>query len=218
MATQVQIVNLALSRLGTDIGIADFDNEQSKEASAARLHYDPALEQVLEAAEWNFATKRVELAQLEDDPPVDWDYAYQYPTDCVKLRRLIPQDGERRVGRAIAGGLEVLSPTLLNDSRIPFAVELNADGDGRMILSDEPNAVAVYTARVEDPTFYPGHFVKALSLFLAHEMCMPMRVDDRRRQAIYQEYVATLSMASASSLNEQRTDPEPLPESIRARM
>lgn len=216
MATQVQICNLALSRIGTDIGIADFDTEQSKEASACRLHYDPALEFVLEAMEWNFATRRVTLAELEEDPPADWDYAYQYPTDCVKLRRIISSEGERRIGRVVAGS-DVLSPVLLNESRIPFQIELNEDGDSRRILCDEPDAVAVYTARVEDPSFYPGTFVKALSLYLAHELCMPMRVDDRRRQAIMQEYLLMVSVAGANSLNEQRTDLPPLPESVRAR-
>ena len=38
--------------------------------------------------DWNFATKRLALADTNNPPP-DWQYAYQYPTDCVRITEIM---------------------------------------------------------------------------------------------------------------------------------
>lgn len=214
------ICNLALARIGTDIQIADFDTEESKEAKVCRLHYDTARDQVLEDFPWNFATRVVALAEVEDvDPPPGWQFVYQYPTDAVTIRRLIDSAGDRLLYAAASTTTDRLFMQYLGSApRIPFHVTANADLDGRLIITDLEQAYAVYTARVDAPTIYPSTFVKALALFLASELCMPMRVDDNRRNAILREYAAFKDSAAANSLNETGYDPDPLPSSYTARL
>lgn len=59
MASTVDIWNLALNLVG-DSNVID-PLEKSTGADLCRLHYPYALGFVLEAVDWNFATKRIEV-------------------------------------------------------------------------------------------------------------------------------------------------------------
>lgn len=83
MASNVQIANWALAKIGADT-ITSF-TEDSKEARAVNLLYDIVRDTVLRDHSWNFATKRATLASLVSTP--DWGYAYEYqlPVDCLRI-------------------------------------------------------------------------------------------------------------------------------------
>ena len=82
MASVIEICNRALSNIGNNRSINSL-NEASKEAGQCSLYYESIRDAVADF-DWNFATKTVALADT-NNPPLDWDYAYTYPTDCLKI-------------------------------------------------------------------------------------------------------------------------------------
>ena len=87
MASVVEICNRALSNIGNSRSINSL-TEASKEAGNVRCTLRPADDAVLSDFDWNFATKRVALADTNNPPP-DWEYAYQYPSDCLRITEIM---------------------------------------------------------------------------------------------------------------------------------
>lgn len=86
MTSQVEICNLALSRIGA--GTISAIDEDTREARTCLLHYEPTLRSLLRSHEWNFAKKRAVLAQLVDAPVSEYTYQYALPSDFVKVCRI----------------------------------------------------------------------------------------------------------------------------------
>jgi hypothetical protein len=83
MASKVQIVNMALTQLGSNrITNITEDTEQARKANAV---YDLVRDEVMAAHPWNFAITRDSLAQLSDTPEYGYDYQYQIPSDCLRV-------------------------------------------------------------------------------------------------------------------------------------
>lgn len=83
MASNVQIANWALAKIGADT-ITSF-TEDSKEARAVNLLYESVRDTVLRDHSWNFATKRISLPSLVSTPAWGYDYEYQLPSDCLRV-------------------------------------------------------------------------------------------------------------------------------------
>src|SRR5688500_18089987 len=92
--SEIGICNLALRRIGVRKVITDLGGE-SEEEIAANACYDHARDTVLDMFPWPFAMKYVMLDLVEDfsedtsDEIHEWGYSYRYPTDCLKLRRIV---------------------------------------------------------------------------------------------------------------------------------
>src|SRR4030065_2197223 len=56
--------------------------------------YPTARDEVLAAAEWNFAIARSQLSQLQDTPAFEFAYQYSLPTDPYCLRAIEVYDTE----------------------------------------------------------------------------------------------------------------------------
>lgn len=148
MSSKTEIANLALSHLGIGVKIANIDTERSEEARAARDYFDISRDAVLRDFDWPFASKIADLALVEADPNDEWGYSYQYPSDCIKLRRILSG---------------IRNDTLA--SRVPFKV---AQGDaGNVIFTDQVEAQMEYTVRVTSVENFTPDFILALSYRLA---------------------------------------------------
>lgn len=83
MASNVQICNLALLRLGEQ-SISNLDapytNERERKLAAIYSHWRD-IEQA--SYPWAFCRKRVELAQTSSTPSFGWSYEYQLPSGYV---------------------------------------------------------------------------------------------------------------------------------------
>jgi hypothetical protein len=200
MATTIQIVNKALVRIGVRQFIDDLD-EATAAAEIASVLFEPTRDEVLESNRWRFATQRSFLAVIEDAERTGWTYAYGLPTDCLSARYLAEPNGHR-------------TPTAAQ--RIPFTVELNEDGDGKILLTDQVDAELVYTARVESSTLFPPLFCDALAWKLASEFAMALPVKEGLSDRALRMYELTLTRAAASSF-EQSEEVEPESEFIQAR-
>jgi hypothetical protein len=86
--SEVSICNMALSKIGASSSIESL-TEESAEANECNLWYTFSRRQTLQATDWGFARRRITLATHGDDPPSGvWGYRYQYPSDCLTMRKI----------------------------------------------------------------------------------------------------------------------------------
>src|SRR6187402_875820 len=89
MSSIVSICNLALSHLGKDNISALSD--AGAEARACNQFFEITRDTLLQVYPWRFAGKTASLAEITNDKPGSWAYAYNRPTDCLKIRWLRPE-------------------------------------------------------------------------------------------------------------------------------
>lgn len=188
---------MALGHIGIARSIANRTSERSEEAIQCNRFYEQARDEVLTAFPWPFATKYTELGLVEEDPNNDWAYAYRYPSDCMYARRLVTVAGRR------------------DGNPPPFRI--GQDSQGKLIYTDEADAVLEYTVSVTDEGRFDALFVKALSFLLGHYIAMPLSRVSGERERCYQYFQESVSQSKATSLNEGQQN-EPLEsEFVRAR-
>lgn len=180
MASIVDIWNTALSNIGHKANIADPD-EQSAEANHCRRFYPLALNMSLERYAWSFATRREQLAEVENSAR-QWMFAYGMPNACVAMRAVLP-------------------PETTDDSmESPYSIE--GDADGNLILyTNQPAAVARFTTLIEDTTKFTPLFVLALAADLASLLVGPIPKDTRKRQEMQQLAIYYTGQAAANDAN-----------------
>lgn len=175
MASQVDIINLALLRLGCDMIAALYPTEASKEARFGTFFFEPAKKAVLRSFPWSCATVVDDLTLLVD-APADYDYAYQLPTDYLRAIKLVPEADN-------------------------YTFEIRNDG---VLVTDVPDAVLKYVKDVSDTTQFDDQFVEALSYRLAADMALPVTGNAGLLQAMVQMFNAAVIRARASDAQENR--------------
>lgn len=187
--SSTEIANLAISHLGIGKEIANIASDNSNEANACRRFYDTARDKVLGDFNWPFARKFAELGLVEADPTDEWAYSYRYPSDALKLRRIL--SGVRNDNR---------------QSRVPYIV--GQDDTGKLIYTDQQEAQMEYTKLITNVTFFSADFVVALSYLLAAYITPRIMGSDRFKMipGFLQMYQAELMNAQANAANEQQDD------------
>jgi len=199
MASQVDICNMALGRIGARQRIGSM-NEQSEEARILKLVYPQILGLTLEQVDWGFARRRKALTLLETDPNDFWAFRYELPADCACPRNI---QGFTR------------NPTI--EELIPWEVEGEDDPAKRTIFSDMEEAVLQYTRNDVPTGSYPSHFVHALAWNLAVEIAMPLTgTTDVVSYAINAANAAVIQCGSMSA-NQRQPDDARESEFVRAR-
>lgn len=216
MATSTaQIANLALGRIGVLGIIEDLDTDTSTEGLACRDVYEQALDEVLAAHDWPWATRQAslallfEVADLTEFTRLDWLYGYALPSDCVKPRDLWPGVRNPAPGDLVPYALENYSSATVTEQLVLFT-----DLQSTTALP----AVLRYTRRVEDVALYPASFVRALALRIAAEIAGPIKKESAReladRDALANQALET---AIAAAKNQERPDQAPVSTFIRSR-
>jgi hypothetical protein len=186
MTSVVSICNLALSNLGKD-NINDL-SEASAEAKACNQFYEHVRDTLLQSYPWRFAGKTASLAEVTNDKPGAWGYAYRRPNDCLKVRWI------RREYSLTDDCPQTLQQEIAN----PYEIE------GQTIYCNLSPAFLRYTWKLTDPTRFSTLFVEALSWHLAVRMAMPLTRDPKVRADAYQLAVAASDTAAAHDANEER--------------
>lgn len=86
MASEVSICNQALGEIG-DTTIIMALTDQNKAAKYCKLYYTDTRDALLAMFQWNFAIRRVTLAQLSATPDWGYNFQYQLPADIIKVLR-----------------------------------------------------------------------------------------------------------------------------------
>lgn len=157
------VINLSLVRIGYEKRVSNL-YDGSAAAQRALDIYAQTRDDLLRDGEWQFCQRMVNATLLKSAPanyfdtpwnpatmpPQPWLFEYEYPGDCLKVRRLSPQPG------FFFNPLP--QPTLnqiSNDSAYTPA--------RRVILCNIPNAILTYAGQVTDPATMPPDFIEALA-------------------------------------------------------
>jgi len=199
--SKTEVANMALSNLGVGVVIDNIDTDPSPAASACRTYYQVAFEFVLSAFDWWFARKFVALGLVGSNPNSEWAKSYRWPTDCLKLLRLL--SGKR-----------------IDDEDTAVDHVGGVDAQGRLIFTDLENAEAAYTFLPVDLGNCPAYFVIAFSWKLAELIASRLTKEDPagRAKEMAARHFIELEKAKVNALEDERLSlPKVVPASIRAR-
>ena len=85
MASQVEIVNRALDKLGSKKPVVSLTDDQTTQSNLALRLYDILRKKELSAHYWAFARERTTLAPDTVGPSFGYTYYYELPADFLRL-------------------------------------------------------------------------------------------------------------------------------------
>jgi hypothetical protein len=89
MATELDLVNRALVEISSRQPIANLtDTIQGVYASTI---YQAALNMLLRQEDFEFCRTEVALDPVAGTPALNWDFQYGYPSDCQRVRQVVPE-------------------------------------------------------------------------------------------------------------------------------
>lgn len=187
MASDVDIANLALAHIGDAATVASLDPaEGSAQAQHCARFFPMARDSVLEAHDWNFASRRIVLSLLSDVPVFGWDFAYAIPNDCLKVRHVVDAD----------------------DTTKHYDFVREDDGTQGAILTNKDDACAMYTMRITNNGKFPPLVVTAISYLLASYISGPVIKGDLGRavsEKMLAQFQFWFARAVASDASQRKT-------------
>jgi hypothetical protein len=187
------IANNALLRLGA-AHIVDI-NESTVRGQDMAAAWPIARDRLLAAYRWQFAMQRASLPADADKPAWGYSYAYTLPADFLR----IDQVGEVYVGASL---------TDYRDSdEADFAME-----SGKILTNLGAPLSIRYIRRVPDSatSSYAPHFVAALSLVLANDVCYRVTQSNALKQTLMAEVKDII--VEAIRVGAVQKPPQPLPD------
>lgn len=204
MPSETEIANFALAHLKQGLTIASL-SENSAEARACDAFFDAARDEILREFDWPFATK-IDTADLTSDADEaynsEWYYSYRYPSDCLKLRRIL--SGNRNETRQSA-----------------IAFRIIRDDDGLLILTDQEDAEIEYTMQNDTMAQWPIDACMALSyrlaMYIAPRIITEGGSAGQMAEIMSQMYRMSVNKARGTAGNEETPDEQPESEFTRGR-
>lgn len=186
--SDTDICNQALG----NIGISDFIEsltEESNEAEKCNLYYESVRDRLLRQFNWPFAKVQAALV-LSDQTVTGWAYAYVYPVDCINARKIVNSTAR----------------TPNRQQKIPFKVFNNPTSAGRLICTDQADAVLEYTVQVTDPTLFDPVFNETFGWCLSDKIAGPLKVDAKFVTLAAQKSQYWLRECGGLALDEEEDD------------
>lgn len=190
MASKIQIINQALRYLGEQpINALD---EGSEAANIVSDIYDISLETELRSWPFTWATTTAELAQLSDETPPDFGYAYQLPANYLQFVRIVSTPS----GQTLA----TWDPWTYVIERYGLEWEIR---EGKLYC-DLSEITIKYIFNQTDTSKWDSHFVEAFSYKLAEKLAIPLAGRNDLEQLYFQKYLNHIAMTRASNGAETR--------------
>ncbi len=184
---EVNICNQALSHLGRS-SITDLDDSSDKNARACSQAYKQALCCALGDHPWGFAKAEIPLSPAGGKPYPRYDYAYQYPKDCLKP-------------------IKILNPLGKKAKKIEYDIQIDHTRTSKVILTNESAAILSYIVYTENLTLADPWFVEMFIYALAMRICMKLTGDKNQWQLMSQAYKEAKAKAQAESGNASYEEP-----------
>lgn len=208
MSSEVELCNLALGNIRA--GSINSLDEPSLQAQTCKLRYPFIRDRLLTEIPWGF-NRKIRALSLLTTEIFNWAYAYQYPTDCLKIHRLVGAHEELANADADVVSRLLDSQLLpLKDLRTQIPYEVFNFSDNKTIGTNEADLRIDYAAKITDPTLFSPDFTLALSHLLASELAIPLVGAETGRQLrddSLQLYTSYLSAAVANDMNDQYDTP-----------
>lgn len=214
----VEIANLALSHLGDSARVTALDGTDTMaQAELCRQFYPLALQTLLEAFQWKFATRRVSLVEVTNDR-TEWQYAYALPGDMQTAIAVVPTNAIDDMVDVPQGSFSTGTPLQQTVNR-DFVIEIDEDGY-QVLRTNQEDAVLRYQALVTDASQYPASFKLALSWQLASMLAGPILKGSAGEQAglrAAQMARAYVQQSAAQDGGQRQITKRPAPKWINAR-
>jgi len=161
MATDTEICNLALGLLG-ERQISSL-TEETKQARLCNRFFKHVFDQELRKHTWACVQKRATLARKTDQPLFQWTYAYELPTDFVRLTEFRNKNGY-------------------------VTAQENFEREGDTILTHHETVNIIYVYRPTDASVLDPLAAQTLYYALAIAIAVPLTDDDTIKQNLVREY------------------------------
>jgi hypothetical protein len=192
VASKTEVFNRALIKIGVNnVSSPDDPSEQARKCSVV---FPSLVRAELRKNPWSFAIARVALPVLATAPAFGWSFAYQKPSDFVR----VVQVGDYYDFAQIRVAID--QPT------VPYALE------GQTIVTDLGAPLRLrYVRNVsEDTESWDDLFTEAFACRLAMEVCESLTKNQSKFANVTRWYKE--SIAEAKRLNAIELPPVPLPD------
>lgn len=189
MLADIDICNMALTYVLTSETLTSLDDPTPAGAACSRF-YPICRDFLLQHYPWSFATTTAVLALIGQNVTPNWAYTYALPSDFLDAQGL------------------VLEGCTYPDGSQALAYTLGLYNGQHVLITNQPNAVLRYTARVTDTTLYPPDVADALSALLASRICAQLGKLDLQPQ-LMQLAENLMATAATRNLNQGQMPGEP---------
>ncbi len=179
MASKVEICNRALQKLGAK-RIISLDDD-SVNARACNVAYEPVKLAELRAHTWNFSVQRFSLAADSPAPTFGPTYSYTLPSDFL---RLLPPD------------------TLQNLDTLDWNIE-----GKKIFTTDSAPLQGRYVGNVDDPNVMDALFREALASKMAAELAEELTQSNSKKDSAKDDYKLAISEARRTNAIEKPAQP-----------
>lgn len=195
----VAICNMALARMGTQTQISSLA-DPTNAAQQCALWYDALRQDLLREAPWGFARKQLVLSQLgyfsNGTSPYPWLYKYAHPSDCLKMRYVLPSPPELSDGA-------YYRPLPHRDHKYIIGHDVDADNNEiAVVLTNVEAAIGVYTCDVQNVDLFDSKFTQALVALLAHDLIIPLAGNIGMKESLMADKQKLVLSAQAADGNE----------------
>lgn len=188
-ASEVQIANLALQKLGEE-SILTLNDDLTR-AAEMKLAFASVRDAELNRRRWRFSFKRFSLPALSSTPDSDYDFEYQLPGDFIRL---------------LEGG-DIRTTVDLSDYR--GSPTLDYSIEGRKILTNLGAPLKIrYIYRVTDTTLFTPAFDYAFASRLAYETCERITGSTKKQSACLTDYQIAIGEARRAQALELPSAPQ----------
>lgn len=187
-STSVSVVNEALQLVASQVEISSL-SDGTPAAVAASVVYQPTVEFLLRAMDPDFARFTAPLvlsAAVTPIPP--WPYEYLYPSDCLRLRQVRPP------GSGAGSLVDINDP---HPTRANVAFDVIAAVPTKVILTNQINALAVYTSSAATEAFWDSAFQDAVVRRLGNYLAMALSGRPDFARELLEEAGSTAALADA---------------------
>lgn len=235
MPSDVTICNRALAAISSRTTISSLA-ESSEPARQCNLIYEDTRDEVLQMAYWDFAQRTATLALLKSAPGTPsnptstatqwstafpappWLYEYAYPTDAIQVRTIIQQITNAYVGAPLTTAGGSVYPYFIGPGAFfESATDLIDGTPTNVLLTNQYQAIARYTAKITNPQLFGAQFVEALVQALAAKLAMALTGKVSLANLKFQQANAVITQARASDANEGLTVIDNMPDWITCR-
>jgi len=187
MASQTDICNLALIRIGVQQQLVNVQTDGTLPALSALLIWDRERQFVLRDFPWSWATKYAALAGQVANPNPDWKFSYTMPADSLFDRRIATSTGR----------LEANPPAFRRGTD---------NANNPVLFTDAAAGTLEYTYDVTDTTKFDPEFSSLLAWRLAANLALGLsRIQDHAKFCL-EAYAGEKAQAEARAAREAQKD------------
>ena len=211
--SDIDIINLALGKIGADPIVSILD--VNKRAQIANRTYAMLRDALQRKYRWNFTRVYTALPALATPPPFEYEYAYQLPTDYLRLELATqaqpsntqPAPGTINAFPTMQGvGMPGANLSDYNNSRSQDYRIV-----GLQIYAHFPPPLSIiYAQKVDDPNQFDAAFVECFAAYLAKEWCMNLTESAQKKAGLQQDF--QLSLREAIAAKSVELPPETIPD------